>query len=184
MVEFNKLFIIPYNKGIYIDCSVLDMPYFNDVYIDRIVIDTQDTFNKDGVSKCPVYSYTVSGNQKKVQLTIKDMDLLVPTMEGNMFFVYVITKGVPSCDVPCSLDSSITLGVGVDAYPVYRKALKYISETYCECDIPRAFIDFILRYKAFQICLKTRDFPLAITYWKKFTSSINIKHKNRCGCHG
>ena len=51
MVEFNKLFIIPYNKGIYIDCSVLDMPYFKNVYIDKIVVDTQDTFSKDGESK-------------------------------------------------------------------------------------------------------------------------------------
>ena len=184
MVEFNKLFVIPYNKGIYIDCSVLGMPYFNNVYIDKIVVDTQDTFSKDGVSKYPVYSYTISGNQKRVQMTIKATDLLVPTMEGNMFFVYVITKGVPSCDVPCGLDSPITLGVGVDAYPIYRKALKYLSETYHKCDIPRAFIDFILRYRAFQICLKTRDFPLAITYWKKFTNSISTKPSNGCGCNG
>ena len=74
MVEFNKLFVIPCNKGIYIDCSVLDMPYFNNVYIDKIVVDTQDTFSKDGVSKYPVYSYTISGNQKRVQMTIKATD--------------------------------------------------------------------------------------------------------------
>ena len=117
-------------------------------------------------------------------MTIKDVDLLVPTMEGNMFFVYVITKGVPSCDVPCGLDSSTILGVGVDAYPIYRKALKYLSETYHKCDIPKAFIDFILRYKAFQICLKTRDYSLAITYWKKFINSISIKPSNGCGCNG
>lgn len=184
MVEFNKLFVIPYNKGIYVDCSVLDMPYFENIYVDKIVIDTQDTFNKDGVSKYPVYSYTIPGNQKRVQITIKDTDLLVPTMEGNMFFVYVIVKGVPSYNTPCGLDSPITLGVGVDTYPIYRKALKYISETYRKCDIPRAFIDFILRYKAFQICLKTRDYPLAITYWKKFTNSISVKLDNKCGCNG
>lgn len=184
MVEFNKLIIIPYNKGIYIDCSVLDMSYFKNVYIDKIVIDTQDTFNKDGISKYPVYTYTVPGNQKQVQLHIKNTELLVPTMEGNMFFVYVITKGIPSSDVPCGLDSPVTLGVGVDSYRVYRKALNYLSDTYNKCDIPKAFIDFILRYKAFQICLKTRDYPLAITYWKKFINFLSVKPSNRCGCNG
>lgn len=184
MVEFNKLIVIPYNKGLYIDCSILDMPYFDNVYIDKIIVDTQDTFNKDGASKFPVYSCTLSGNQKKVQMVIKNTDLLVPTMDGNMFFVYVITKGIPSCDTPCGLDSPSTLGVAVDTYNVYRQALNYLNKVYDRCDIPKAFIDFILRYKAFQICLKTRDYPLAITYWKKFVKSNNSKPINNCGCHG
>lgn len=184
MVEFKKLFIIPYNGGIYIDCAVLDMPYFENVYLDRIVIDTQDTFNKDGISRTPVYSTKIEGDKKSIQMTINKSDLLVKSMEGNMFFVYVIIKGLPSSDTPCGLDSPVTLGVGVDAYPVYRKALKYLSETYNSCQVPRALIDFILRYKAFQICLKTRDYPLAITYWKKFTNSISVKPSNGCGCHG
>ena len=184
MVEFNKLIVIPYNKGLYIDCSILDMPYFKNVYIDKIVIDSQDTFNKDGISKNPIYIHTVSGNEKHLQLTIKNTELLIPNMENNMFFVFAIVKGLPSSDVHCGLDSPVTLGVGVDSYLIYRKALKYISETYCDCNIPKAFIDFILRYRAFQICLKTRDYPLAITYWKKFINSINVKSSNRCECNG
>lgn len=184
MVKFNKLFIIPYNKGIYIDCSVLDMPYFENVYIDKIIIDTQDTFNKDGISKYPIYSYVVSGNQKQVKMTIKDSDLLVKSMEGKMFFVYILTKGIPSSNTPCGLDTPVVLGVGVDSYPIYKKALNYIKESYNNCDIPRNFINFVLRYKAFQMCLKTRDYPLAITYWKKFNKALNNKVSSNCGCYG
>lgn len=51
MVEFNKLLVIPYNKGIYLDVQVMDLPYFTDVYLDSITIDTQDTFKPDGISK-------------------------------------------------------------------------------------------------------------------------------------
>ena len=184
MVEFNQLLVIPYDKGLYIDCSVLDMPFFENVYIDKIVIDSQDTFNKDGISKHPIYSYKTAGNVKRVKLTVKDTDLLVTKLENTIFFVYVIIKGIPSPDTPCGLDIPVTLGVGVDAYSVYRKALDYLYATYNECDIPKRFIDFILKYKAFQICLKTRDYPLAITYWKSFLKSMKSNSSNKCGCHG
>ena len=184
MVGFKKLFILPYNKGIYIDCSVLDMPYFDNVYIDKIIVDSQDTFNKDGISKNPIFSTIISGNQKRVRLTIKDTQLLVKHMQGTMFFVYVLIKGTPASNTPCGLDSPVTLGVCVDTYHIYRKALKYLHELYCSCNIPKRFIDFILRYRAFQMCLKTRDYPLAITYWKKFHKSIEKPLSSGCGCDG
>lgn len=184
MIEFKKLLTIPYNKGIYIDCTILDMPYFKDVYLDKIVIDTQDTFNSGGPSDTPIYSITIEGEKKGTQITIKDTDLLVSNMEGTMFFVYVYTKGTPSSDIPCGLDNNPTLGVTVDAYPIYKKALNFLNGLYNNCDISKNFIDFILRYKAFQICLKTRDYPLAITYWNKFIKSISTKSSNGCGCNG
>lgn len=182
MIEFNRLLITPYNKAIYIDASVLDMPYFENVYIDKIVIDTQDTFSTKGVSSTPVYTYQVEGNVKNIKLTVSDYNILVPQMEGTMFFVYIITKGTPSSDVPCGFDNPSTLGVAVDTYHIYKKGLKFIQEVYDSCDIPKYFIDFILQYKAFQMCLKTRDFPMAITYWKKFWGTA--KQPNKCTCHG
>lgn len=184
MIEFNKLLVIPYNKGLYIDCSIMDMPFFKDVYLDKIIIDSQDTFNKDGVSKTPIYKYNVEGNKKSIQLTIRDTELLVRKMENTIFFVYVIIKGLPSSDTPCGLDSPVTLGVAVDAYSVYRKALNYLYDVNNSCTIPKKFIDFILKYKAFQICLKTRDYTLAITYWKNFVKSFNRDITNNCSCYG
>lgn len=183
MVEFKKLFIIPYNKGLYIDVAVLDMPYFDNVYIDRVAIDTQETFDTKGISATPVYEYKVEGDVKSLQLAIADNELKVPQVEGTMFFVYIVTKGIPSSNTPCGLDNNPILGVGVDTYQVYRKALIYIRECYESCKVPREFIDFILRYKAFKMCLKTRDFPLAITYWNKFWKTLR-KSPTNCGCHG
>lgn len=184
MVKFNDLMVIPYNKGIYIDVSILDMPYFKNVYLDYIYIDTQDTYNNNGISKTPVYKLQVEGNQKSIKLTIKDTDLLVSSMEGTMFFVYIKIKGLPTIDVPCGLDEPVTLGVCVDTYSIYRKGLDYIKEAYNSCEIPRHFVDFILRYKAFQMCLKTRDYPLAITYWNKFNKQGNKVINSKCSCHG
>lgn len=183
MVEFNKLLVVPYNKGIYIDVQVMDLPYFDNVYLDSVYIDNQDTFCTSGISKTPIYKHTIEGNQKSLKITVSDLDLLVSSMEGNMFFVYITTKGTPSADTPCGLDEPIILAVCVDSYSIYRKGINYIRETYEECNVPRHFIDFILRYKAFEMCLKTRDFPLAITYWKKFWGTT-IKLDSKCSCYG
>lgn len=184
MVEFNKLLVIPYNKGIYLDVQVMDLPYFTDVYLDSITIDTQDTFKPDGISKTPAYTLKIEDNVKSLQMTIKDSDLLVPTVEGTMFFVYVTVKGTPAANTPCGLDEPTILAVCVDSYRIYRKGIEYIQETYNNCVVPKHFIDFILRYKAFEMCLKTRDFPLAITYWKGFWRTITKSGSSKCTCYG
>lgn len=183
MIEFNKLFVVPYNGGLYIDCQVMNMSYYNNVYIDKIVIDTQDTFTTSGISNNPIYTYQVSGNLKQVQLTIKNEQMDATIDETTMFFVYVVTKGTPSSSTPCGMDNSTTLGVSVNTYSIYRKAINYISQVYNKCDIPKHFIDFILRYRAFQVCLKAKDYRLAITYWKKFTNSNHISYANGCRCN-
>lgn len=184
MVEFNKLLVIPYNKGIYLDVQVMNLPYFTDVYLDSITIDTQDTFKSNGISNTPVYTHKIDGNQKGLQITITDTDLLVSNMEGTMFFVYVKVKGTPTMDTPCGLDEPTVLAVCVDSYKIYRRGIEYIQETYNNCSVPRNFTDFILRYKAFEMCLKTRDFPLAITYWKKFWKTLSLPQSSKCACYG
>lgn len=187
MVEFKKLLVIPFGQGIYIECNVLDLPYFKDVYIDEIYIDNQDTYNINGISTTPIYYKKIDGDQKSIRFVIKNEDLaftLTPKTKDNIFFIYVKTKGVPASNTPCGLDIPITTAAAVENYSIYRRALKYIRESYEKCDIPRNFIDFILRYKAFQLALKTRDFPLAVKYWKMFTSSYSKNKIKGCGCHG
>lgn len=117
-------------------------------------------------------------------MTISTLDLLVPSMNGVMFFVYVVTKGTPSSDTPCGLDNTYILGVAVDTLTVYREALNYLHDLYNSCSIHKELIDFILRYRAFQLCLKTRNFGLAIKYWNKFIKSISGKPCKTCSCHG
>lgn len=183
MVKFNELFTLPCNGGIYIDCSVLDMPYFDKVFIDKIIIDTQDSFNKAGISENPIYSKTIDGDLKSIKLAIRKEEFLIPLDSNTIYFVYIITKGIPAVDTPCGMDSKVTLGAVVDTYSIYKRALKYLSSLNMECNIPRYFIDFILRYKAFKLALKTRDFPLAIKYWKMFNGTNTNNYRLGCGCN-
>lgn len=184
MIKFNKLFIPPFSKGIYLDCEVCDLPYYENVYIDKVIIETQDTFSVTKESSTPVYTYIVEGNKKSIRLFIKDADMLVKCFTDNLYFIKVKAKGIPASDTPCGMDNIYTIGVVADTYKIYRKALKYMNRCLDTCEVPKALIDFILRYKAFSICLKTRDFTQAIYYWKKFIKTSSVKTSSICRCNG
>lgn len=184
MIKFNTLMVIPYNKGIDIDISVMDLPYFKDVYLKSIIIDTQDTFKADGPSSNPVYTLNIEDNTKSLHLLIKDSELLISSMENTIFFVYVTVKGTPSIDTPCGLDNTISVGTCYDKCTIFQRGMKYIQETYNNCKVPRNFIDFILRYKAFEMCLTVKNLPLAITYWKGFIETMFKTDLTKCNCYG
>lgn len=49
-VDINELYITPDGKSMIIDVSVKEKSYYKDIYLDEIVIDTQDTFVETGIS--------------------------------------------------------------------------------------------------------------------------------------
>ena len=51
-------------------------------------------------------------------------------------------------------------------------------------EIPKDFIDFILRYKALDLALKTENYIQANKYWNKFFKNNNVVslNTNSCGC--
>ena len=59
MLHFNELRITQDNRFLIIDVSVDNQDYFDDVLLDSIVIDTQDTFVVNGPSDNPLYVYNV-----------------------------------------------------------------------------------------------------------------------------
>ena len=59
MLHFNELRITPDNRHLIIDVSVDKQDYFQDVILESIVIDTQDTYVPNGPSSNPVYTYNV-----------------------------------------------------------------------------------------------------------------------------
>lgn len=50
MVDINELYITPDNKKMIIDVSIKKKKYYKDVYLDEIIIDTQDTYTETGPS--------------------------------------------------------------------------------------------------------------------------------------
>ena len=184
MVQFNELRINPEGTKLIIDVSVKNSMYYENVYIDTISIDTQNTFIDSGPSSNVAYTNTLTGDNKSVRLELGIGDLL-PSLLDNMFFVWVKTKGTPDMSTPCGEDNMLTLGVTVALYPLYQQAFSYIKELEKECVTPKGFINFILQLKALQIAVRTGHYTQAIKYWERFFRGLKKDAvTNKCGCYG
>ena len=213
MVDFNELRVSPDRKNLIIDVSINDLSYYENVYIDSIIIDTQDTYIPSGPSNSPIFTYEVVSNvtpvyslpdcgcnqvqdyidkencfetsnneEKRVRLEL-DNTALDNHLKGNLFFVYVITKGTPSSDTPCNMDNTINLGVTADTYPIYTNMLNSLKELE-SCGTPKLFTDAFLRFKAFELSIKTGQYSQVINYWNKYFKSLDIPNNTNCSCNG
>lgn len=185
MIHFNELYIK--DQHLVIDVSVINEPYYTNVYLDSIVIDNQDTYVSTGPSSAPVYQYTIpdevsrltkqATSQKHIRLVLSAPDVNV----NDMLFVYVRTKGTPAPDTPCGLDNDTTLGVVVDMMPYYTQGMQYLGELSSNCTIPSGFTDFILRTKALELAMRTGNYTKAIEYFKGFKTGATTP-TGGCGC--
>ena len=193
MIKFNELRITPNNENLIIDVSIEYADYYQNVVLDSIIIDTQDTYVENGPSSKAVFKYTVAEedyeddySKKRIKLILKPEDLGI-TIVGNMFFVYAISSGEPLSDTPCELRNSRIIGTAINLYPVYKQSMIYTRELGDTCSIPKNFVDYILKIKALDLSLKTGNYQEAIRYWnrlfKNFYYTNNVEFSN-CGCYG
>lgn len=212
MLEFRELRITPDSKHLIIDVAVKDYSYYDNVFIDSIIIDTQDTYVQNGPSSKPVYQYNIEDDKVQNLYSLpercscdsvlldadksycftygyeegKHLRLILSTKDiplNNMLFVYAIAKGTPAPDTPCGMDNSVVMSTVVNLYPIYQESIKYLRELNCDCNIPREFINIILRYKAIELCIRTGNYIQAIKYWKKFLLGMNSVTSYNCRCN-
>lgn len=185
MIKWNELRVTQDGKELIIDGSVKDLEYYKDVYIEKVIIDSQDTYVPNGPSSKPIFSYNVeSETEKSIRLEL-DSKALGVTINNTMFFVYIVVKGTPSIDTPCGMDNQITLGVVTNLCPFYQHMVAYMKEIENTCDIPSNFINSILQYKALELSVRIGYYTQAIKYWNKFFQNIqNATINTGCKCHG
>ena len=124
----------------------------------------------------PIKSYRIEINKNDSTLTFKN----------NLLFVYVQTEGAPALDTPCGMDEETTLGVTLYHYPIYNSIMNSIKELEKDCEVPKSFIDNMLRFKAFELALNTGHYNQAIIYYNKFIKNANLGTvtSNKCNCYG
>ena len=199
MVTFNELRITEDNKYLVIDVSIDPDSCFNDVTLDTILIDNQDTYIDNGPSSNPILNINIKNDYTKVLVDTSECytSVYADTQEyecyvkddnkharvfisleeygiksTDMLFIYVMTEGTPSCNI----DKSYILGTVVNLYYIYTKAMGYIREIECACSVPKHFVDFILNIKAIELCIKTGNYTQAIKYWNR----VNTNLSNNC----
>ena len=202
MLIFNELRITPDQKYLIIDVSVDNQKYYENIQIDSIIIDTQDTYIDSGPSNNPIFTYNLTEEnsnitqvytdnytpvldedtsycyveseekQNKSIRLILNYQDLNVSLQDNMFFVYAIATGTPSADTPCGMDNSIVKGTIINLYPIYCKTIQYLKELDDSCVVPKNFIDMIIKLKALELSIKTGNSFQAIEYWNKYFKTL------------
>ncbi len=158
--------------------------YYDNVYIDKIIVDTQDTFTTSGPSANPIYSVTVNGNLKEFSISLSATELGGIDINHTMFFVYGVAKGTPAPETPCGYDDVNSVGVTFSMCPIYNKTMGYIKEVENSCEIPKDFINMIIQLKAIQYSVDSGHFTQAVKYYNKFYKNLSVNTSHTCGCHG
>lgn len=205
MIYFKELGITPDNKQLIIDVGIEQLEKFQNVVIDSIYIDTQDTFIQSGPSdkSLKVYSqpehstvevYTcpciknVYERDTDAKIYVEDMydrqnvrlELTKPIIDfkkNNLYFVWVKadTMMAPELQSTCSCGSDTLLGTVLNKHIFYDTLMPSVREIEDTCSIPKNFIDNFLRINAIESSIKAGNYPLAIKYWNRF-----FNKKNHC----
>jgi hypothetical protein len=192
MVIFDQLRISDNGKVLYLDAHVNKASYFDNIYIERIVIQTQDQVSEaDPLSPgdSNVYDVTVTPT-KVVHYALNasaDFKTSLGTLSNKLLFVYIICNGCPDACTPCRLDERTTLGVTFDEALLYQQVMGYTKELTNSCKMPQDFVDFILNWNAFKASVETEHYIPAIKFWEMLFGKGNAfayKTTKPCGCHG
>ena len=200
MVEFKELEVDPKKRKLIISARVKDEDIYEDVYLDSIIIDSDNTYKEGGPSLDPIYKKEVTygkqgfsyydrlsnasedGKYKELNIEISEKELGV-NLDNTLFFIYIVTKGTPKSETPCGADNKTTIGIAYSTKLIYDRYLKLFKEFNDCCSPHLGLTDFDLKYRAFIVCLRTRNFIKAIDFYQKFIKNSRIDNTNRCNCY-
>ena len=194
MLKFNYLYV---KEGkIYISISVLSGSQYANVYIDKISIDTQDTYidggstqafikyEDDGITHVQTYVDTID-----IQ-TLVNTNVLKGASNDALFFVTVVAGSTNNfaglAQSACGADETTITGVCVDLAPFYATAMSYIKDLSNKCDSScnkSYFVDYILKFKALELAVMTGNYVTARDLYKDlFNVSVTYNRKGGCNC--
>lgn len=183
MVEFNELRITDDQQYLIIDVQINPDPFYDDVYIDSILIDDQDSFVSVDNPTGAVFTYNIEDTSvKSIRLELSETNIN-RSFNNTLLFIYTVTSGEPSEDAPCGTTDPIVMKTVIDLYPIYQSLMQNVKEVENSCEIPYNFVDKYLRFKAVQLAIATGNYPIAIKYWKMFFANMKPK-QTICSCNG
>lgn len=207
MIHYNNLYITEDGKYLVIDVAIDEDSTYDDVYLYRIAIDTQDTYITNGPSNNAKIIFLDEGDVEKpsmngigevknsgkdvkkvkhTKLTLSAKDLGV-NLNKDMLFIYSTASGFILEDRPDAIKyiTDTILNVVVNTYEVYKSIIPLIKEIGELCKDPISFIDRELQIKAVEYSIKNSNYLLAIKYWKKYFMDNTItSSSNKCNCNG
>lgn len=170
MIKYNTLKIE--GNNLIIDFEVEDKPYYSNISIEGVRVDTPLTYGTD----TPYFLYDeddVTHYTGEVFIPDAKKELLIITPQ-----VYI---SLPP-DTPCGADVVDKAAI-YDRNVLLDKGIGYLKELGDTCQISKGFVDFILKRHALDMAIATCNYSTAIKYWKMITMVKGTTIKG-CGCNG
>lgn len=189
MIYFDNTKFID-RKHIQVNVQVPDLSYFTNVYIDRIVVTSDNEFEKKGYVTDKGYILVPSGNTKNQTFSVSLADLGESGNEPKLYYIYVKIKGTPASDTPCGMDNEWDVYAVADLHTIYDKAVHLMNcgnDCGCSddaCHTNTRLANFSLEYYRLKSSLEFKDFENAIDSFNKLTG-ITVKNEyipSNCGC--
>ena len=76
MIVFEELRVTNDGENLIINARVRKEPYYDNVYINKVIIDTEETYSEGGPSKNPIYTKEIEGYEKEISLILGKGDFL------------------------------------------------------------------------------------------------------------
>lgn len=122
---------------------------------------------------------------------IEDELQRISSSYSNTFFIpeaknelIIITPILEDNDLTCKEEATMKKAV-YNKNIIANKGINFLKEFDFSCNIPKGFIDFILKRKALEYAIDTCNFDLAYKYWNYITgSTFNSNVIKNCGCNG
>lgn len=170
MIKYNTLKIE--GNNLIIDFEVEDKPYYSNISIEGVRIDTPLTYGTD----TPYYIYDED------DVTRYEAEIFIPDVRKELLIITPQVYVALPPDTPCGADI-IDMAAVYDRNVLLDKGLGYLKELGDTCEISRGFVDFILKRHALDMAIATCNYSMAIKYWKMLTMIKGTTIKG-CGCHG
>lgn len=170
MIKYNTLKIE--GNNLIIDFEVEDKPYYSNVSIGGVRVDTPLTYGTD----TPYYIYDED------DVTRYEAEIFIPDVKKELLIITPQVHVALPPDTPCGADV-IDMAAVYDRNVLLDKGLGYLKELGDTCEIPRGFVDFILKRYALDMVIATCNYSMAIKYWKMLTRIKGTTIKG-CGCNG
>lgn len=160
------------NGFLFIRADVEDSPYFEDIKIKGLKVDTSLTYGTGH----PYETLTQDATTTFVT------GVILPPTHQQFFIITPIIEGDPRPDTPCNKDVP-DIGIIYNKEYLLSKGMNYLKELGDSCNIPKGFIDFILKQKALDMAIATCNPSVAHKYWNMLTVANGGTLKG-CGCNG
>jgi len=187
MLYFNELRIE--NKHLIIDVEVDPEYKAKGCWIESISLST----HKDS-TEYPIWEATEGSTKTRVRLILdskcqEESSIDVHDVGGatlkDLLYITVIAH-VPTeilAEIPCGCcDPTILKGTVVDMEPFYNQAMQFIKELGDACELPRNFIDYILKFKGLELSIQTGNYAQANELFANYFNRDKKAFTNVGGC--